>query len=84
MLFDAEIIRYCEQHVNFETFPYHRAGAVLAVHDKQRLSEVISQSLQSTVQQEVWSRAHENLTDPATAPQLALDAIANFLARNRQ
>ncbi len=84
MLFDAEIVHYCEQHVNFETFPYHRAGAVLAVHDKHRLSEVIDQALHSTVQQEVWRRAHEHLADPAAAPQLALDAIASFLARKPQ
>jgi hypothetical protein len=84
MLFDPEIVSYCEQHVNFETFPYHRMGAVLAVHDPDQLPSVLSQSLLPSVHQTVWLRAHEHLADPAAAPQLALDTIAHFLAGQSQ
>lgn len=83
MLFDQEIVTYCEQHVNFETFPYHRSGAVLAVHDPLQLASVLAQSMQASTHQLVWRNAHAHLADPAAAPQLALDKIADFLDRPR-
>lgn len=79
MLFDREIVSYCEQHVNFDTFPYHRTGAVLAVHDKEQLAEVLEQSLQATTHHAVWQKAHDHLADPAAAPMMALEAIVRFL-----
>jgi hypothetical protein len=78
MLFDPEIVRYCEQHVNFATFPYHRVGAVLAVHDPDALGQTLAEALQSPVKQAVWQRAHEHLPDPGRAPRLALEAVARI------
>lgn len=81
MLFDPQIMSYCEQHVNFDTFPYHRIGAVFAVHHKEQLAQVLGDAFKPAVHQQVWRHAHEHLSDPATAPQLALNAVATFHAQ---
>ncbi len=81
MLFDPEIVRYCAQHVNFETFPYHRAGVVLAVHEQAALGAALADALQPATRAAVWRRAHETLPDPVLAPARALDAIAAIAAR---
>ncbi len=81
MLFDPEIVSYCEQHVNFETFPYHRFGAVLAVHEKEELAAVLRRALQAATHEAVWANAHRHLADPASAPGKALDAVAAFASR---
>jgi hypothetical protein len=81
MLFDPEIASYCAQHVNFETFPYHRAGVVLAVHDGDALGATLADALQPATREAVWRRAHETLPDPVLAPARALDALAAIAGR---
>lgn len=84
MLFDPQIMSYCEQHVNFDTFPYHRIGAVFAVHHHEHLARVLQDALKPATGQQVWRNAHEHLADPAAAPQLALNAVAEFYAQATQ
>ena len=84
MLFDPQILSYCEQHVNFDTFPYHRIGAVFAVHHPEQLAQVLQDALKPTTHQQVWRRAHEHLADPASAPQAALNAVAAFHAQTKR
>jgi hypothetical protein len=79
MLFDAEIASYCRQHVNFETFPYHRAGVVLSVHEPGELVGTLGQALQRSHLERIWRNAHDHLPDPGKAPRMALDAIDDFL-----
>lgn len=83
MLFDEEIDAYCRQHVNFETFPYHRAGVVLSVHNRQDLAPTIRRSLESSCRREVWLSARANLPDPGAAPARVLAAIDEFLQLGR-
>lgn len=80
MLFDPEVETYCRQHVNFETFPYHRSGVVLSIHDVSNLAPLIRQSLEYENCENVWRNAQAHLPDPAAAPRLALDAVAEFLS----
>lgn len=83
MLFDREVETYCRQHVNFETFPYHRSGVVLSVHDVLNLAPLVHQSLEHENCGNVWRNAKKHLPDPAAAPRLALDAVAEFLRQAR-
>lgn len=79
MLFDEEIASYCRQHVNFETFPYHRAGVVLSVHESWDLAGTLSQSLTQACLERIWRNAHDYLPDPCESPRLTLDTINDFL-----
>jgi hypothetical protein len=79
MLFDEEIASYCRQHVNFETFPYHRAGVVLSVHEPGALVRTLDQAMTRGHLERIWRNAHDYLPDPGRAPRVALDAIDEFL-----
>lgn len=83
MLFDAEIDTYCRQHVNFETFPYHRTGVVLSVHDRRELAPTVIRALDPSCRRQVWLSARDNLPDPGTAPARALASIDEFVQRCR-
>jgi hypothetical protein len=81
MLFDEEITRYMRAHVNFETFPYHTAGIVRAVHEKAQLAPTLQSAIEEFVRRAVWKAANEFLPDPTDAPQRILDRVAHAAAR---
>jgi hypothetical protein len=83
MLFDPEILAYCEQHVNFDTFPYHRTGTVAAVHSERLLGPTIEDALSPTTRERIWHNAHVHLEDPAMAPWHTLNAIARYVDDQR-
>jgi hypothetical protein len=79
LLFDEEVAGYCRQHVHFETFPYHTAGIVRAVYQKERLPTDLTAAFAPSERELVWRSAREFLPDPAGAPARILDEIAGFV-----
>lgn len=80
MLFDSEIEAYCQQHVNFSSFPYHMHEVVIPVFQSARLTETLEHSMAAPRRREIWMNAQRHLPDPAQAPLNALNEIYNFVA----
>ncbi len=82
MLFDEEILAYCQQHVNFDTFPYHHSGVVIPVHDVTELASTLVRALEPSFRQDVWLRSHDKLPDPSSAPARVVAATHEFLCKD--
>lgn len=79
MLFDEEVLAYCQKNINFDTFPYHHSGIIKAVMKSGDLAKTLNDAFEPSFRKEVWLSAHRELPNPVGAAQRVLAEIDEML-----